>query len=167
MSVSLAHTIELAQTQPAAASDFEKFTKLNKINKLRDLLRSDRAANKHLFPGSNNYDLIDYFKNVCTAHDIKLNYVQYLLPDTAGYYGEIFLESFRLLCERNKKRKKCQYYAHKSALELLCSDAQLAVKVAPKQKRDANIRLDNDVSMDVTSDSHSFDSNLASSERPG
>jgi hypothetical protein len=146
--------------QNSISSDFEKFSKLNKINKLRDLLRADGKANKHTFT-NNNYDLIEYFKSVCDENGIKLNYVQYVMSENAGYYGEIFLESFRIICEKNKKRKKCMYFAYKNALELLCSSSELAVKVAPKQKRDANIRLSQESAADFTSDSFSYENNLS------
>jgi hypothetical protein len=150
-----------AHLNSSASSDFEKFSKLNKINKLRDLLRADGRANKHSFP-NNNYDLIEYFRSVCDGNGIKLNYVQYVMAENAGYYGEIFLESFRIICEKNKKRKKCMYFAYKNALELLCSSSELAVKVAPKQKRDANIRLSQESSAaDFTNDSFSYENNLS------
>ena len=126
----------------AENSEFDNFNKLNKINKLRNALRADKDAGKHIF--DDNYDIIDYFKKTCTDNNVKLDYVQYSQPENVGYYGELLLESFRLLCESNKKRKKCSYYAHKNALDLLCSSSELAVKVAPKLKRDASMKLDDE-----------------------
>jgi hypothetical protein len=124
----------------AENSEFDNFNKLNKINKLRNALRADKDAGKHRF--DDNYNLIDYFKKACADNSVKLDYVQYSQPES--YYGELLLESFRLLCESNKKRKKCSYYAHKNALDLLCSSSELAVKVAPKLKRDASMKLDDE-----------------------
>ena len=54
------------------------------------------------------------------------------------------------------------YFAYKNVLELLCSSSELAVKLAPKQKRDANIRLSQEVSnADFTNDSFCYVNNLS------
>lgn len=143
----------------AASSEFDKFAKLSKISKLRDLLRADRIARKHQF-SANNYDLIDYLKGVCANNSIAVKYVQYVLPGNAGFYGEIFLEAFRIVCEENKKRKKCMYYAYKSALELLCSNSELAVKVASRPKRDATAQLDMDNESDFLNSDVEFEYEL-------
>lgn len=59
-----------------------------------------------------------------------------------GYYGEIYLESFRLIKEQDKKRKRCCYFAYRNALLLLYGQSELAVRIAPNVKRDQNITLD-------------------------
>ena len=59
-----------------------------------------------------------------------------------GFYGEIFLENFRLIKEQDKKRKRCSYFAHRNALLLLHGSSELAARIAPPLKRDAHITLD-------------------------
>lgn len=137
-----------ATATSSVMADFQKFTKLSKINKLRDLLRTDQSQGKHDFCSNNSSDLIDYFKQTCENNNIKLNYIQYSRPDGL-YYGELFLESFRLVCEQNKKRKRSMYYAYKNGLDLLIGPTELAVKAAPRQRRDQNIRLDTDELLDT------------------
>jgi len=60
-----------------------------------------------------------------------------------GFYGEIYLENFRLIKEQDKKRKRCCYFAHRNALLLLYGQSELAVRIAPSIKRDRFITLDN------------------------
>lgn len=53
------------------------------------------------------------------------------------------MENFRLIKEQDKKRKRCCYFAHRNALLLLHGNSELAVRIAPRLKRDKNITLDN------------------------
>lgn len=85
-------------------------------------------------------DIIEHFKKLCITNEIKLNYVQFLMPE--GFYGEIYLENFRLIKEQDKKRKRCCYFAHRNALLLLYGRSELAVRIAPSVKRGQNITLD-------------------------
>lgn len=133
------------QQQPVVDTQFQK---LNKITKLREILRSDpqikayiesRNTNKNL--QNKEQDIIDHFKSVCSTNNIKLDYSQFLMPE--GFYGEIYLENFRLIKEQDKKRKRCCYFAHRNALLLLFGQSELAVRIAPSVKRDHCITLDN------------------------
>jgi len=136
----------LAKKQPVDT----QFQKLNKISKLREILRTDiqiisyiesrSGSFKSLNMQNNEQDVIEHFKKVCANNDIKLEYAQFLMPE--GYYGEIYLESFRLIKEQDKKRKRCCYFAYRNALLLLYGQSELAVRIAPNVKRDQNITLD-------------------------
>lgn len=79
--------------------DDQKFVRLNKINKLRDVLRTNSFV-----PTNENFDLIEYFEHVCLINSIDLKYNQQQLSGEI-YFGELFIESFRLVNETHKKRK--------------------------------------------------------------
>jgi hypothetical protein len=130
-----------------------QFKKLNKITKLREILRSDIQIINYIENRGNNFkslnhndlpnkeqDIIEHFKQVSEKNEIKLSYVQFLMPE--GFYGEIYLENFRLIKEQDKKRKRCSYFAHRNALLLLYGHSELAVRISPQVKRDQNITLD-------------------------
>lgn len=144
----------LAKQQTAQPQQDSQFQKLNKISKLREILRSDVQITGYIESRSQSFkslgnqqqpnkeqDIIEHFKKICQSNDIKLNYVQFLMPE--GFYGEIYLENFRLIKEQDKKRKRCCYFAHRNALLLLHGNRELAVRIAPQLKRDKNITLDN------------------------
>lgn len=138
--------------------DDQKFVRLNKINKLRDILRGENYV-----PVNDNFDLIDHFDQVCKQNSIDLKYIQFQLPDNNNvlYYGELYIESFRLVHETHKKRKKCKYYAYKNALEILTSRSELAVKVASANKsRDPNlVTLDGSSNVNFEYELYRLDSN--------
>lgn len=118
--------------QQATTSGDDKFLKLNKINKLRDVLRNTNVQ------FDDNFEVIDFFDDLCRRNGINLTYVQYEQKDVnnGGYYGELFVETFRLVMETNKKRKKCKYACYKSAVQILKSKSELAVKLSTGEKRD-------------------------------
>jgi hypothetical protein len=128
----------------------DKFSRLNRINKLRDILRTNLKP-EHL--ESKDFDFVKYFEQVCDQNSIDLKYIQYLASennsttqqsDSNLYYGEILIESFRLVNESSKKKSKCRLNAFKNALSILISKSELAVKLAPAQKRGQNFQIDRD-----------------------
>ncbi len=84
-----------SQQQPVVDTQFQK---LNKISKLREILRSDpqikayiesRNANKNNFNMQNKeQDIIDHFKKVCLINGTKLDYSQFLMPEGKENYFE-------------------------------------------------------------------------------
>ena len=119
-----------------------KFKRLNKINKLREFLRKDFPKQRNKFNSynqkpavngtsdstSNENNLINYLRESCEKYGVRLNYVQYHQAEENTFFGELYLESFRFMSGWDKKRKRCCFFAHKKALNLLASPSELAVK---------------------------------------
>ncbi|CAF0833683.1 unnamed protein product [Brachionus calyciflorus] len=113
--------------------DDQKFIRLNKINKLRDVIRSIKIVL------DDNFDIIDFFDRMCSENNVIVKYEPRY--DSDLYFGELFIESFRLVQESHKKRKKCKYYAYKKAYEILVSPSELAVKLAHNQNFEYELYL--------------------------
>jgi hypothetical protein len=84
----------LAKQQAAQPQQDSQFQKLSKISKLRAILRSDTQISGYIESRSNSYkslgnqqqpnkeqDIIEHFKKICLDNDIKLDYVQFLMPE--------------------------------------------------------------------------------------
>lgn len=132
-------TAPIMQQPPPAPRlvDDQKFNRLAKVNKLREMLRTEMCPQF-----TDNYDLILYMEQKCMLAGLELAYCQF---EQAGgteesYYGELVLESFRLTSAQAKKRKKCKYAAFKNAYDILTSKSELAVKaIMGDAKRPANL----------------------------
>lgn len=106
-------------------SEDSKFLRLSKINKLRDVMRSIKNTDDQ------NFDLVQAFDDSCLKNNVEIKYNQSLENDL--YFGELFIETFRLVKETNKKKKKCKYNSYKKAFEILISQSELAVKMAKEE----------------------------------
>ena len=95
---------------------------INKINKLRDLIKEEKINEKL----KNNFDLIEYMNNLCLRNDVNIEYKQHM--DNDLYVGQLYLQSFRLVSDKHKKRNKCAYYTYKNAFLILASDSPLVVR---------------------------------------
>jgi hypothetical protein len=132
------HMSILAQSAPMVGMIDDNFVRLSRINKLREILRNETPN----FDETNN--IISYFEQKCETNNISHKYIQYEYDakddakDTT-YYGELILDSFRLASDSNKKRKKCKINVFKSALEILKSKSELAVKAVVGPKRDSSL----------------------------
>jgi hypothetical protein len=110
----------------------DKFIKLNKINKLRDALRRAVQAPSELDL------LVKYFERVCAENKIDLKFVQHVSGgsgDSSRFYGEIFIETFRLSTAFGQDPKQCQLACFRHAIQTLESKSELAVKLATGPKR--------------------------------
>ena len=133
----------LNQDQSLLNKQDSQFQKLNRISKLREILKSDQFVQSFVNNEIKNkeFDIVEHFKSLCKSNDIKLNYSQYALPDGQGYQGEIYLEGFMLIKEQDKKRKRCSHFAHRKAIYLLNGQSEMAVRIA-QHKRDLTLKLD-------------------------
>lgn len=127
------------------------FINLNKLNKLRDILKSDRAALVENDEKEEEENIVEFLENVCKTNAIKLNYLQFCCDVEEKYRGELFVETLRLTSDETRKKKKCKFYVYKNAMDLLCSESELAVKVVGQAKRNASFKLDK--SMMITTSS--------------
>lgn len=128
-------------TSNTSLTSDDLFNKLNKLNRLREFLKIEKTLGKQNFP-SDNFEIFDYLNNACAKVTIDLKYLQFFSSDDNLYRGELFIESFRLICDVTKKRKKCKYYVYKNALDLLCSQSEIAVRLVGQIKREKSFQYD-------------------------
>lgn len=120
-----------------------KFVRLSKINKLRDVMRSIKIVH------DDNFDLIEFFDDICKKNGIEIKYDQKFENDL--YFGELFIETFRLTTEKNRKKKKCKFNTYKKAFDILISQSELAVKSAKDQSFEYELYVI-DINISSTSD---------------
>lgn len=119
-----------------------KFLRLSKINKLRDVMRSIKITDDE------NCDLKQIFDDACFKNNVEIKYNQTFENDL--YFGELFIETFRLVKEKNKKKKKCKYNSYRKAFEILISQSELAVKLAKEESFEYELyAIDTDVNFDT------------------
>jgi len=131
-----------------SSSGDSQFQKLAKINKLRNMLRTEPKIIIYVnsLPSDTPIEIIEYFKEFCYKNNIKLDYVQYVSTISSDqekpYLGELYIESFRLIKVQGVNKKLCSLFAHKKALLLLYDQSELAVHISSPCKRDSSLKLD-------------------------
>ena len=95
---------------PSLGGD-SQFQKLAKINKLRNMLRTEEKIINYVnsLPSDTPIEIIEYFKEFCHKNSIKLDYVQYVSTTSNDkdkpYLGELYIESFRLIRVQSANKK--------------------------------------------------------------
>jgi hypothetical protein len=149
---SLLHEIKKKPVMPTLL----QMEHISKINKLRDIIKEEKANEKL----KNNFDLIEYLNNLCLRNGINIEYKQHTENDL--YVGELYLQSFRLVSDKHKKRNKCIYYTYKNGFLILASDSPLVVRQVINTKYVSETtghveyelyRIDSDVEMNAENES--------------